>query len=270
MKQKNNKKLHVLIGVILVLIVVAGTIVWLRQPFSRSLKCQAGEIGLTKCVGKKEVVYKCIPDPDECRLRVCDGRACERGRECILQPVTDCKHPGREQYLLRCVPEAVLEEGPKTTNTVEYQDKEYIRTEGTLAILPISEEREIMEIEGGELVYLIDEGTPDEKVLSLKPENIGKEGQNVYILWEEEEKFRYNEDVKEIKERILKANYCNEDSECAVVNFGCPFDCWSLVNQEEVEYLKRRVERLERYEFQCEQKCSPFSGTVRCIDNLCQ
>jgi len=266
-----NNKSVVLFGLMLVLIVIGGYVVY--QQWTGGLggeKCESGEIGLTKCVGKKEVVYKCMPDPDGCRQRVSDGDPCERNG-CVLQQVSNCGITEEENNLLKCVPIAATEgDVPRSTDSIDYQEEEYIRTESTSSMPVIGEEDKIMELEQGELVYLINKDTEEEKILSLKPENIGGDGQNTYILWEERERFRYNKDLSDIEERIKLANFCDEDDNCAVVDFGCPFDCYSFVNKDEEERIKGRVERLDMYGFQCEQKCSPFSGAVKCVDNTCQ
>lgn len=75
-----------------------------------------------------------------------------------------------------------------------------------------------------------------------------------------------------IKERIEKANYCEEDSDCTVASFGCPFGCWNHINKAEVKELQKLVNAYNKEASPCKYKCSvsPRDSDLECANNKCQ
>jgi hypothetical protein len=71
---------------------------------------------------------------------------------------------------------------------------------------------------------------------------------------------------EQIKEEIVKANYCQTTDDCVDVGGKCPFGCYIFVNKDEAATIRPLV---ENYPSQCEYSCIAISG-VQCIDNACR
>ena len=81
--------------------------------------------------------------------------------------------------------------------------------------------------------------------------------------------YPFNE--KNINRKIEKANYCEKDSDCIVINFGCPFGCGSYINKNEEKGLRWYVD-ISRvihplYNL-CEYLCIG-PPIPRCENNIC-
>lgn len=70
---------------------------------------------------------------------------------------------------------------------------------------------------------------------------------------------------KNIKNEIIKANYCEEDSDCVNVGSKCPFGCWIYVNKNEVEKISNLI---DKYNSNCVYGCL-LCDNVKCEDKKC-
>jgi len=73
----------------------------------------------------------------------------------------------------------------------------------------------------------------------------------------------------QINEEIEKANFCQKDEDCAIVSFDCPFGCWDIVNKNEVEPIKKKVEKYREKCGRCLYKCSVGPEDVECKNGVC-
>jgi hypothetical protein len=74
---------------------------------------------------------------------------------------------------------------------------------------------------------------------------------------------------EEIKNQIDKANHCEIDSDCKVVDFGCPFGCGSYVNKNaDLGYLDAQLSIYRQTNLQCEYRCIHPPVPI-CEDNKC-
>lgn len=69
-----------------------------------------------------------------------------------------------------------------------------------------------------------------------------------------------------IREEINKANYCENDNDCAPVGGTCPFACAdTYVNKNEANRIQEMIDNLEG---QCVHDC-PNCNDVKCEQNRC-
>ena len=72
-----------------------------------------------------------------------------------------------------------------------------------------------------------------------------------------------------IKDAIKKSNYCKQDSDCMVTNFGCPFGCNSLINKSENLRVLEWILSYNKSHNECEYKCSAPAESVTCEEGVC-
>lgn len=64
-----------------------------------------------------------------------------------------------------------------------------------------------------------------------------------------------------IKSEIIKANYCDVDSDCVDAGGKCPFDCYVYVNKNEVDRISTLIESFD-------SKC--VYGCILCQSAVCE
>ena len=77
---------------------------------------------------------------------------------------------------------------------------------------------------------------------------------------------------KQIKEKIAKANYCEKDEDCIIVEeFGCPFGCYNLINKKELEAIRSLVKKYDECigGTRCLYKCPAPPESVGCENRVC-
>jgi hypothetical protein len=77
-----------------------------------------------------------------------------------------------------------------------------------------------------------------------------------------------------IQIEIDKANYCDEDTDCILVSFGCPFGCWDYINKSEEDNLKKLIKEYHKniWPDNCVYKCHIPSRADKnpiCSNNKC-
>ena len=80
---------------------------------------------------------------------------------------------------------------------------------------------------------------------------------------------------KEVTQEVLRANYCTVDSDCVLVNFGCPFNCGSYVNKgTDIERLSGLVSDYLSTATNCIPSCPPFVSPAcsngKCVPDTCK
>jgi hypothetical protein len=74
----------------------------------------------------------------------------------------------------------------------------------------------------------------------------------------------------EISGKITEAQRCARDSDCALIQFGCPFGCGTPVNsQSTVESITASIEEYNRTCKRCESDCETAKGELRCVERMC-
>jgi|GEM_PF-3574179 len=72
---------------------------------------------------------------------------------------------------------------------------------------------------------------------------------------------------------LTEANFCTVASDCRIVTeFGCPFDCVSLVNTSvKIEGIQKFIADYHESCMQCLYSCPapPSAETVRCVQGQC-
>jgi hypothetical protein len=73
-----------------------------------------------------------------------------------------------------------------------------------------------------------------------------------------------------IQNKIDSANYCNNDNDCIVKDFGCPFGCGSYLNNDfDTNEIQKDIESFQScIESKCEYKCRRPLPSV-CVNNKC-
>jgi len=72
------------------------------------------------------------------------------------------------------------------------------------------------------------------------------------------------------KQVIKRIGHCNNDNECVIMNFGCPFGCNSLVNKNErIDVAKATVATYVSKCKKCEYKCKKETRKPKCIFGRC-
>ena len=73
----------------------------------------------------------------------------------------------------------------------------------------------------------------------------------------------------QIQDKIKSMNYCNADDDCAIKNFGCPFDCGGYVNiNSDVRSIEQQSDKYRGLCGVCKYECLPVLKPV-CINNKC-
>ncbi len=74
-----------------------------------------------------------------------------------------------------------------------------------------------------------------------------------------------------VKDEIQKSNYCSIKEDCALVDANCPFDCYSYVNQNELERINDLIRNFfnnRQNDEVCLYDC-PYCPEVGCMDGKC-
>jgi|TARA_B100002003_G_C14015857_1_gene490048 eight-cysteine-cluster-containing protein len=76
-----------------------------------------------------------------------------------------------------------------------------------------------------------------------------------------------------IRDEIEKANYCNEGADCKIESFGCPFDCYNLVNNDAdiagIDKLVEKYYQVQPKERECVYECMKNPEVIICENNKC-
>ena len=78
--------------------------------------------------------------------------------------------------------------------------------------------------------------------------------------------------AEQIREKISKANYCEKDEDCIIVEeFGCPFGCYNLINKKELETIRSLVKKYDECigGTRCLYKCPAPPESVGCENGVC-
>jgi len=78
--------------------------------------------------------------------------------------------------------------------------------------------------------------------------------------------------AEQIREKISKANYCEKDEDCIIVEeFGCPFGCYNLINKKELETIRSLVKKYDECTggIRCLYKCPAPPESVGCENGVC-
>lgn len=57
-----------------------------------------------------------------------------------------------------------------------------------------------------------------------------------------------------MRQALADANFCEEESDCALLTGVCPFDCWVMVNESQSGAI---AAQLAAYETDCTYSCMP-------------
>lgn len=75
---------------------------------------------------------------------------------------------------------------------------------------------------------------------------------------------------RQIVEKIDSMNYCDENEECVVKEFGCPFGCYSLVNKDaNIEETEELLVKYNGMSSRCEYMCGALPELVLCFEGRC-
>ena len=75
-----------------------------------------------------------------------------------------------------------------------------------------------------------------------------------------------------VDDAIHKANYCSVDSDCKLVNFGCPFGCGTYVNIKEERGIKEKItfySLTHQFTKTCLYECLGLPWQAKCNGNTC-
>ena len=79
---------------------------------------------------------------------------------------------------------------------------------------------------------------------------------------------------KIVEDQIIKANYCQIDQDCLIVDFGCPFGCGSYINKKEKNKLTNLIDIYKLFQPSCEYTCLrkalPECKNNQCVAKQCE
>jgi hypothetical protein len=80
---------------------------------------------------------------------------------------------------------------------------------------------------------------------------------------------------KQIINKIARANYCSNDVDCIIVDFGCPFGCGSYVNRNaSISPIKEQIQAYYdvygRCSYECVRLFLPKCENSKCTPKICE